>query len=157
MQCCILPPCNKYCRCLSPSAVYDCQREQKSTSNPQPKLCCWLMIDASLLLLCCVSALIHANVSFLTVCRLHARAPLFWAHAAPAVPAAPCKPFIPGGKTLRSHTDWSFRVKCLLKKVYHQQVSSPQNQQILLKHLDWNFLKHYRNHKWSYSRTLLSI
>ena len=42
----------------------------------------------------------HVNlVSCLTVCHPHARAPLSWAHAAPAAPAAPYKHFTPGGKT----------------------------------------------------------
>lgn len=47
---------------------------------------------------CRVSTLIHMTVSCLSVCRPPPRAQPSWAHAVPAVPAAPCKPYIPGGK-----------------------------------------------------------
>lgn len=58
---------------------------------------------------CSVSELIHANMSCLTVCPPLARAPPSWAHAALAVPAAPYKPFIPGGKTGHTQPEHAFR------------------------------------------------
>lgn len=54
---------------------------------------------------CWVSALIQTIMSCLAVYHPLARVPPSWAHAAPAAPAVLYKPFIPGGKTARSHAD----------------------------------------------------
>lgn len=82
---------------------------QARTSYRRPELCSWLMTDTGIAR-CWVSTLIHATMSCLTVYHPLARAPPSWAHAAPAVPAAPYKHFIPGGKIARSHA--TTRVNC---------------------------------------------
>lgn len=61
-----------------------------------------------------LSSLIHATMSSLAVCPpLLARARLSWAHAAPAVPAAPYKPYIHGGKTAMSHKNCNYSKRYL--------------------------------------------
>ena len=89
--------------CHARESVASASDMQSSLSHPRPELPCRQLTDTGGLR-CWVSALIHANMSCLTVCRPLARAPHSWAHAAPAAPAAPYKHFIPGGKTAHTHT-----------------------------------------------------